>query len=316
MSVEVTKVGGVESNPGSSAAASWVAPPASSAATFGACAVAGTKTCGGSDERTVGTLYRCENGRWIVDQNCATSCQNAFPGGDRCNPFVAEVPAAVLSVLSPRPYVEDKCTPADAPGFEPGAAKRCKYSVLGLDAEVLVIDPPAERVAAWVMDAASYAPPLEALRETDPAAFADGARVIAKHVRLQSSRIFPYQGAIVEDLGPGPKAFAFDRGVVTPCERGNCRCRINSLTPRSYCRWLERGGEDFDACVRKYEGAAGDAAWRDVCAANHARSLTRSYNDHFRAKALVIGRAVEQRCAVKGCSPREVVHALGRELGI
>lgn len=219
-------------------------------------------------------------------------------------------------MLSPRPYVEDKCVPAELPGFAPGAVKRCKYSVLGLDAEVLVIDPPPERVALWVMDAASYAPPLEALRASDAAAFADGARVIAKHVRLQSSRIFPYQGDVVEDLGPGPKAFAFDRGVVTPCERGNCRCRINSLTPRSYCRWVELGGGAFDGCVQKYEGAAGDAAWRDVCAANHARSMTRSYNDHFRAKALVVGRAVEKRCATRGCSPREVVQALERELGL
>lgn len=244
---------------------------------------------------------------WLRVGACADGCQEMpLPLPDRCNPVV-EIPPDVLAVLSPKPYVEEKCTAE-------GEARRCKYTSLKIDAEVLVINPDAERVARWVADAVGYIAPLEAIRESEPVLWARAVKAFARQVRMQSSRIFPMKGQIVEDLGGGAVAYEFDRGVVTPCDKGNCRCRINSLTPRAWCNFVEAMGQDGKACRAKFEGADGDGAWRDHCAANHAAAMRSLHNDHFRAKALGVGRAVEKKCGAKGCKPGEVVMRIEKEL--
>lgn len=222
------------------------------------------------------------------------------------------VPAAVVTYLSAKPYVEERCELATPPR---AGAERCRYSVLGLDAQVTVLNPSAERVGRWIVDAARASAPFAELEAKDPAAWERVLLTFAKHVRHQSSRIFPLSGDIVEDLGAGPTAYRFDRGVVTPCDKGRCRCRINSLTPRAYCRYREHLGDVFEACTAKYDGAVGDEAWRAQCVANHEASLDADRNDHFRAKALVVGRAVDKRCAGT-CEPPLIVTYLEKELGL
>lgn len=226
-----------------------------------------------------------------------------------------EPPAALIRGLATAPYVEERCVEEPSLGF--AQAKRCSYGVLGLDAEVVVVDPPAERVARWIVDAAAYCAPLEALRVESPAAWERGLLAFGKHVRHQSSRIFPLSGAIVEDLGPGPKAFRFDRGVVTPCDEGNCRCRINSLAPSALCAFLGAHGGDEAACKTRYRGPSGDAAWRDACVENHRASLGRDENPHFRARAYLTGERVAARCkAPRKCSPDVVVALIEKDLGL
>jgi len=229
-------------------------------------------------------------------------------------PQVRSAPSELVKLLSTKPYVEESCRPADDARFG-AAAKRCRYEVMGVAAEVLVANPDAERVARWIVDAAGYVAPLEAVRESDPGAWQRGVVALGRHVRQQSSRIFPIHGEIVEDLGAGPRAFRFDRGVVTPCDKGSCRCRINSLTPGAFCAYLEATGGDRAACAAKYQGAGTAEAWRQACVDNHVRAMNADHNDHFRAKALLVGRAVEKRCA-RGCAPALVVVHLEKELGL
>lgn len=186
---------------------------------------------------------------------------------------------------------------------------------MGVAAEVTIANPSAERVAEWVFDAATYAKPLEAFRTTHPAIWLRGVSAFMTHIKHQSSRIFPIDGDIVEDLGTGPQRYTFDRGVVTPCDRGNCRCRINSLTVGAYCRYRESQGDDRQACVVRYEGKDGDEAWRSACRDNHARALEQPFNEHFRARAFDVGRRIEERCKA-GCRPDEVVARIQKELGI
>ena len=178
-----------------------------------------------------------------------------------------------------------------------------------------MLSPSAERVSRWIVDAARYAAPFSALEASDAAAWERALLAFARHVRHQSSRIFPLSGEIVEDLGGGATAYRFDRGVVTPCDKGRCRCRINSLTPRAFCRYEEQQGRSYEDCVARYDGPKGDEAWRAQCLKNLERSLELDDNPHFRAKALVVGRAVEKRCG-GACAPAQIVTHLEKELGV
>ncbi|MFO0555539.1 MAG: hypothetical protein U0271_44590 [Polyangiaceae bacterium] len=259
---------------------------------------------------------------------CPTSCQRRpRPLEDRCSTNDPP-PEALLKLLSAKPYVEEGCKPE--PREDLPTALRCSYVVLGVSAEVVVADPSAERVARWIMDAARYSPVLERLRETSPERYTEVLVMLGRQVRQQSSRIFPVSGAIVEDLGEGPTAFQFDRGVVTPCDKGNCRCRINSLTPRAYCRYREAFGEDFAKCLETYSGKNGDSAWRDECLANHVRSFEADANEHFRAKVYAAGLGVEKNLGARSaggepsppkdcgvdCAPDRVVALFKRELDV
>jgi hypothetical protein len=225
------------------------------------------------------------------------------------------IPKAVLAELAPTPYVEERCEPDP----ESPRARRCQYTTLGVAAEVVVENPTAEETARWFLDAARSCEPLEAFREHDPTSWARGVLAFAKHTRRQSSRIFPVRGQIVEDLGDGPHAFGFDRGVVSPCEKGTCRCRINSLTAPALCRYRETLGGDRAGCL---EALSSDEAWRTQCVENHRRALATGVNEHLRARAHLAGREVRAKCEAwerarkRPCSPGEVVLLLERELGL
>lgn len=233
-------------------------------------------------------------------------------------PPVAEpIPASLLKVLETTPYVEVNCKPEPSDTFP--EAKRCAYTAMGVEAEVVVANPSAETTARWLMDAARSCAPLEALRTSHPDAWERGVRAFARHLRMQSSRIFPISGSIVEDLGDGPHAFGFDRGVVSPCVKGSCRCRVNSLTSSALCRYRASLGEDRDACNRAFDD---EETWRRQCAGNHRRALDTGVNEHLHARAHLVGEAVKKKCDArlarpkgKPCEPFEVVLLVETELG-
>ncbi len=245
-----------------------------------------------------------------VSERCPRGCQPMPRGvGPRCARDV-EPPAAVLATLDKTPYVEDRCEPAS------GGERTCRYSMLGLDATVVTRTPDAAVVARWIVDASSYAAPIDALFDVDRAAWEAALSLVARHVRNQSSRIFPVRGDVVEQLGSdAPRAFRFDRGVVTPCEGGGCACRINSLRPGALCRYREAMGlEAGDACRARLGGPSGDGAWRAQCQSNHAAALDRSHNEHFRAAAFDLGRRIEERCP-GGCPAPRVLEVTSALLG-
>lgn len=230
------------------------------------------------------------------------------------------IPAALLRVLETNPYVEVDCVASPQEGFPEGAVKRCSYTAMGVKAEVVVANPEPELTARWFMDAARFCAPLEAFRTSDAAQWQRGVAAFAKHMRLQSSRIFPLSGAIVEDLGDGPTAFEFDRGVVTPCAQGKCRCRINSLSSIALCRFREAQGASGEACRKSL---ASDEGWRDQCLRNHQQAFRSGENEHLRARAYLVGEAIEKKCRLKaerskgkGCVPGEVVMLIEAELGL
>lgn len=261
-----------------------------------------------ADERR---LSICEGGVERVE-TCARGCQPMpSPAPARCARGI-EPPDEVLRILSSKPYVEDRCAPDEA---RPGALS-CRYKVMGLDAEVVTRSPPPEVVARWIVDASSYAEPIDALFEADRARWAAALAAVARHVKNQSSRIFPVAGTIVEDLGTGPRAFGFDRGVVSPCDEGGCACRINSIKPETLCRYRDAlGTETGAACRARLGGPSAIEAWRAACAANHEAALVSESNDHFRAAAWDLGRRVGERCAA-GCDPAELVVRVERALGL
>ena len=246
----------------------------------------------------------------------ASSAADRAPEGVAAEP----IPAALLRVLETNPYVEVDCVASPQEGFPEGAVKRCNYTAMGVKAEVVVANPEPELSARWFMDAARLCAPLEAFRTSDAAQWQRGVAAFAKHMRLQSSRIFPLSGAIVEDLGDGPTAFEFDRGVVTPCAQGKCRCRINSLSSIALCRFREAQGASGEACRKSL---ASDEGWRDQCLRNHQQAFRSGENEHLRARAYLVGEAVEKKCRLKaerskgkGCVPGEVVMLIEAELGL
>ena len=232
---------------------------------------------------------------------------------------VDAVPATLLKVLETTPYVEVDCKPFEVPGF--GAhAKKCAYTAMGLAAEVVIANPSAELTARWLTEASRSCAPLEAIRSSNTDAWERGVRAFARHLRLQSSRIFPLNGAIIEDLGDGPHAFEFDRGVVTPCSKGSCRCRINSLTASGLCRYRASLGVDRDACNK---ALSDDEAWRTQCVENHRAALESGPNEHLRARAFLVGEAVKKKCDARlarpkavACQPFEIVLLIEDELGL
>jgi len=258
-----------------------------------------------------------------VSQRVADSVATAEPSIGSVAPAVQSAssavpvrpppPAALVASIATKPYVEESCV--KAPTTELPTALRCRYEVMGLAAEIVVANPTAEQVVDWAVDAASYAEPLEAIRLSHPEVWLRGVKVFVRHVKYQSSRIFPISGEVIEDLGKGPTRYTFDRGVVTPCERGNCRCRVNSVLPRVYCRFEEAQGGDSKRCLERYEGPAGDEAWRNACRDNHAKALSTRHNDNFRARAFVVGQRLKERCSA-GCEPERLITMLEKELGL
>ena len=259
-------------------------------------------------------LYVCHEGVLQVQEECGADCEY-MPLGvpDQC-PGDIVVPASLLDTLDSTPYVEQDCVPTTYPGW-PYEALECTYSAEGETATVKVADAPPERVGRWIVDSASLIPALAALQADDPGAWEDGLHAIGYAMMLQSSRIFPLSGGIIEDMGGGAVVYDFEKGVTTTCSSG-CYCRINSLHRTEWCSYRASLGDDYDTCIAGVGDANYTEGWGGECLGNHLAAWASDRNEHFRAKAFVANQQVSAECPPSECSPTEVVDSVKSAYGL
>jgi hypothetical protein len=282
------------------------------------CSAAGGLSCGGSGiVGDVHVLYRCDGTRYRAAETCAAGAACvALPAGvpDRC-PLGAP-PASLVTHLSPTPYVEGHCTSTTWAGW-PYAAKRCTYSSGPLTTSVTVANPSPTQVAKWVVDASAFIPRLRALQQSDSAKWEAGLGAIAQHMLLQSSRIFPLEGGIIEDMGTGYVNYPFLDGITQGCSSG-CYCRINSLHRTTYCAWRGANTSETQAACLARVGSSGlTTAWGRQCLQNHIDAWNRDWNEHFRAMAWKANQAVTASCPTStSCTASQVVTAVRAAYGL
>ncbi len=277
------------------------------------CPVEGGTYCGGN---TVGgdpnVLYTCSGGVLVVKEHCPAACLRMPPGvPDVCPgpPGSLTVPASLIDVLDATPYVEQDCHPTTYPGW-PYEAKECTYSSGGLTATVTTATPSAERVGKWIMDSTQLIPALDELRTTDPVRYEEGLGVIGTAVVLQSSRIFPLEGGIIENQGSGYINYYFLDGVTHSCGSG-CYCRINSLHRTEWCSYQASLGGSYDGCIAGVGASGYTDAWGNQCLQNHIKAWQSDTNEHFRARAYRYNQFIAQTCPSAGsCSAATVIDQL------
>ncbi|HUS63705.1 MAG TPA: hypothetical protein VMZ28_04140 [Kofleriaceae bacterium] len=219
------------------------------------------------------------------------------------------VPASVIDVLDETPYVEGSCTATSYPGW-PYEAQRCSYTAGGVYAEVTTATPSPERVGAWIVDASQEIPALWELATTDPAAYAEGLGMIAWAVMIQSGRIYPLEGDVVENLGDGYVPYYFVDGVTYSCGSG-CYCRVNSLHRTEWCAWQAHvGAGSYDDCIAQVGASGYTDAWGGQCLGNHAAAWQSDRNEHFRARAYRYQQAMSSCPSAGACSAADVLGAL------
>jgi hypothetical protein len=172
-------------------------------------------------------------------------------------------------------------------------------------------------VAAWIVDAMQIIKPLAALEHQNQSQYEEGLKAMARAVLYQSSRIFPLNGGIIENMGGGYVNYIFDRGVTQGCSSG-CYCRINSIHRSEYCAYRAYvNAESTTNCLNRIGHSGLTKAWGDQCLSNHIKAWTRDYNEHFRAKAYRASNSVASRCPnSSSCSPSQVVSAVKSALGV
>ncbi len=286
--------------------------PGPDAGDIGPCNREGGRVCGGNG---VGgdplVVYTCRNGRRVPVERCETACDWMPPGvPDRCVRPIEDLPAELVDALDAVPYVEGACVDVEHPGW-PHAARRCDYSAGPLSSRVVVANPSPRRVARWIIDAAGILPTLDRRRETDRATWVEGLLLIANKVMAQSSRIFPLEGGVIENMGDGWIEYPFLHGVTDGCSTG-CYCRINSLHRTEYCAYQAAMARETEAACLARVGERGlTAAWGEVCQGNHARAWDSDVNEHFRARLWAARGAVLGRC--EGDCPAATLLAALRE---
>jgi hypothetical protein len=191
-----------------------------------------------------------------------------------------DVPDALVKTLDVKPYVEGSCTDATYPGW-PYEAKRCTYRT---SLVVTVANPPADRVARWIVSASTLIPALDGLRARDRASWEKGLSSIALHTLGQSTRIFPLSGQVWEN----GTVYKFERGVTSTCGTG-CFCRINSTSRQQWCKYQDkvlRAGDE-KTCLATTGQATSKLteAWLARCMANHVASWTSDANENYRVQA-------------------------------
>jgi len=90
----------------------------------------------------------------------------------------------VASCMKAQPYVEETCQASSFPGW-PYDAKDCSYSTPIGTLYVTVADAPAERVAAWVLNATLTVPWTADLQSDHPGAFLQVQKILAVDVMFQ-----------------------------------------------------------------------------------------------------------------------------------
>ena len=245
---------------------------------------------------------------WLALWSSGSAAQAPSPGGS------IAVPASLVALLSPKPYVEQNCSSASYPGW-PYAAQRCSYSSGGKTTSVTVADPSADRAAQWVVDSASLIPALARLKGSDQGHYEEGLRAIGLAMLYQSSRIFPLSGGIIENMGSGYVNYSFEKGVTTTCGSG-CYCRINSLHRTEWCDYQSAlGRQSSSACLNQVGSSGYTQGWANECFENHKRSFESPVNEHFRAKAFIANRTVAARFG-GGCSGAQGVAAVKAAYGL
>lgn len=243
------------------------------------------------------------------DGGAGEVANDATAGGADAGSSAVEVPASLVAVLDETPYVEGSCEPTTYPGW-PHEAKRCSYTAGGVYAEVTTATPSPERVGAWIVEASEEIPALWELRTTDPAAYEEGLGMIAWAVMIQSGRIYPLEGDVVENLGDGYVAYYFVNGVTYTCGSG-CYCRVNSLHRTEWCAWQDHvGAASYDDCIGQVGSSSYTEAWGGQCLGNHAAAWQSDRNEHFRARAYRYQQAMGSCPAAGSCAPADVLAAL------
>jgi hypothetical protein len=280
------------------------------------CGFEGGRACGQNGvPGDVDTLYECQGGERLPLEACPYGCL-ALPAGtpDRCAaaPGDDSAPQGLIDALDVTPYVEQDCEPTTVARW-PYEALRCTYTAGPLTTTVTTATPSASRVAAWIVDAATLIPAVHALKDTAPARYEEALIVIANAVLGQSSRIFPLQGGVIENMGSGYENYPFRDGISDPCSSG-CYCRINSLHRTEWCAYQASiGAQTENECLDAVGRSGHTDRWAAQCLGNHIASWNSNRNEHFRAKASLYQQqlAAGTACIRSGtCTPSQVVNAL------
>lgn len=285
------------------------------------CQYAGGRACGGNTiPGDPNFLYECDGQHFVVIEDCGQLCER-LPQGipDRCTPnppenqenqAVVQIPQALLDALSPVPYVEGNCTPTQV-DYWPYEAKNCRYRAGGISTSVITATPSPERVARWIIDAVTLIPSVQNLKQRNEAKYINALIAIAQAVLNQSSRIFPLDGGIIENMGNGYENYIFDRGVTSGCSTG-CYCRINSLHRNQWCTYkADILGGNREACLDQIGRRGLTEAWGNQCLQNHIDAWHSDQNQHFRAKAYMYQLSIINQCPnLNACTPNQVLQAL------
>ena len=281
------------------------------AGAVGACTRAGGAICGVDVGGDPAVLYTCRDGAYVPLEACAEGCDRMPPGvPDRCLRTLSAdaLPASLVDALDAVPYVEGRCTDVVHPGW-PYEARRCTYSAGGLTTTVVTATPSPRRVARWIVNTAGVIPALEALAVTDRASYERGLVIIATHLMNQSSRIFPLEGGIIENITGSYVDYPFRMGVTDGCSTG-CFCRINSLHRTDLCAFEDAMGRETEAdCLARVGTRGLTDAWGAQCQGNHEAAWSSDVNVHFRALAWRVQRSLAASCG-RACTAAEVLAAL------
>lgn len=285
------------------------------------CQYAGGRACGGNTiPGDSHFLYECDGQHFVVIEDCGQLCER-LPQGipDRCPPenqanqanqAVVQIPQALLDTLSPVPYVEGNCTPIQVNNW-PYEAKNCRYRAGGISTSVITATPSPDQVARWIIDAVTLIPSVQNLKQSNEAQYINALIAIAQAVLNQSSRIFPLDGGIIENMGNGYENYIFDRGVTSGCSTG-CYCRINSLHRNQWCTYeADILGGNREACLDRMGRRGLTEAWGNQCLQNHIDAWHSDQNQHFRAKAYMYQLSIINQCPnLNACTPNQVLRAL------
>ncbi|MBM4345833.1 MAG: hypothetical protein FJ100_20875 [Deltaproteobacteria bacterium] len=283
----------------------------------GPCKKKGSEACGKGISGDPAVLYVCNAKlKWEPLQTCEQACEIMSDGvPDRCVEDLVPF-GSLVTYLDVTPYVEQNCKATTFPDW-PYAAKECTYQSLGLTTTVKVANPSADKVAEWIVDSAAFMPAVWSLRYRDPPSYKKALKAVANGVLGASSRIFPLQGGIIEQMSgmASPVVFNFYHGVTQGCSTG-CYCRINSMSKSTWCAYQAfLGKQTYDACLTKIGPTGLTQAWGDRCFNNHVDSWKSHVNHHFRAVAHQYHQTIKGYCATAvSCSPTETLAALAEAM--
>lgn len=196
-------------------------------------------------------------------------------------------------------YMEKNCTPVTWPGYEGLPTQLCRYTVTDKatsqtkQAAVVLLDPPPEMVATWVVNA-------EPLTSGGLVSVERG-RKLFKHIISQSGGQFPVAGVVYEDMeGDGfMKAYCFRDGVTVrvdgvehrttaPLTEAELDAALHGRVTRvyTYARIASTSPNDYKAAggtVDVGDNTERKPAWLDVVRQATVRAWRTGHNDLMEA---------------------------------